>query len=95
MGSKNKSKKNDLDKEIIKPFQLDRVRERQKKIKQHKKKSEYYPPTGLEIISNMIQKQNKELLYKIAEYKDLPDEDTDILIRLFWNPSYWIPKIER
>ena len=40
----------------------------------------------------MVEYQNKELLDRIVEYKEMPDEDAQNLFRLFWNPSYWIPK---
>lgn len=93
MEYQNKSKNNDSYKEITEikkiPFQLHKMRERQQKKPISKS---YYAPTGVEIIANMIEQQNKDLLYKIAEYKGLADEDTEMLIKLFLKPSYWIPK---
>jgi hypothetical protein len=83
----------DKDKIIItKKFQLDKVRERQKKQLKKKAAKTYYAPTGTEILANMVEYQNKELLDRIVEYKEMPDEDAQNLFRLFWNPSYWIPK---
>lgn len=83
----------DKDKIIVrKKFQLDKVRERQRKQLQKKANKPYYAPTGTEILGSMLEYQNKQLLEKIVEYKDLPDEDAENLYRLFWNPSYWVPK---
>lgn len=83
------------DKDIFVPngkFQLNKVRERQNKIKQKAKNKPYFAPTGVEVMAGILQIQNKQLLLDIAEYKNLSQEDTDKLINQFWNISYWVPK---
>jgi hypothetical protein len=96
MGIKNKKKFTTQDKEPdIKPkglFQLHTLRERLQKKKQVKNNKPYFAPTGNELLATLIQEQNKQLLEKIADYKELSEEDTNMLIQRFWNVSYWIPK---
>lgn len=96
MVMKNNQKNIDKDKAYdIKPkglFQLHRLRYRLQKQKEAKNNKPYYAPTGTELLATLIQEQNKQLLTDIAEYKELSEEDTDRLIKQFWNVSYWIPK---
>jgi hypothetical protein len=89
MVSQNNLKINIEDKAIKKNFfQLDKIRDRQKR---KKKTSTYCAPTGIEIFASIMEQQNKGFLDKIADFKDLTDEDTIMLFKLFWIPSYWIP----
>lgn len=74
-------------------FKLEDLRNRRLKYK--KKESEYHSPTGLDILSSYIRDQNKMLLEKIADDKNLSDEDRQIFLRTFWQPYYWIPQIKK
>lgn len=73
-------------------FQLNLIRERQKKQKECRINKPYFAPTGVELTAILLQEQNRQLLEKVAELKDLADEDKEILFKRFWNVSYWIPK---
>lgn len=85
-----------MDKEIFSPkknkFQLNRIRER---LKRKKKNLPYSSPTGIELFSMIVQEQNRELLNKIAEDKNMDQYEIDTMFRLFWNPSYWIPTVTK
>jgi hypothetical protein len=93
MESKKKIKKSDEDKELItcnnNYFQLHKIRER---LKRKPVNTNYFAPTGTELLAILIQKQNEKLLNKLADYKGLSSEDTERLFREFHIPGNWITK---
>jgi hypothetical protein len=93
MESKKNIKKSKEDKEPSTNknnyFQLHKIRER---LKNKPVRTNYFAPTGTELLAILIQKQNETLLNKLAEYKGLSTEDTQKLFREFHTPGYWITK---
>ena len=89
MTNKNNEKNIKSDKGL---FQLHLLRQRLAKQQKIKNQKQYFLPTGTELFATLIQEQNKQLLQQISDYKELSQEDTDRLMKQFWNVSYWIPK---
>lgn len=56
----------------------------------------YFDPPfdGLKMMHYLLQKNNYELILRIAEYRHLDEIDTEDLLIQYWKPKYYIPKVK-
>lgn len=83
-------KKNDKDKIKTHWFNYNTMATRNNKTK---KVSPYICPTGTEIIGLMIKSQNEILLRQIAKDKNMSQDATEDMLKLFIKPCYFLPQV--
>lgn len=52
------------------------------------------PYDGLKMMHHMLERNNYNLILKIAKYNNLDLCDTETLLIDYWKPRYYIPNIE-